>query len=125
MSYDQTTIEAVMATLHVVGQPPIRGVTDKLASVEVGSPEAFYLLATYCFDLTRKLEYFTKIARPFAEQVPPELASEILQDTEDINAGSTWQQRAIVAQQIMIRLYQETGEEHDRLLLQSANRVGS
>ena len=89
----------------------------------VPSDEAFYLLATYCFDLSRKLEYLTKVARPFAEHMPPELAHEMIEDNDAIAAGQTWKERAIVAERIMLRLYAETGDEHDRLLLEAANQV--
>jgi hypothetical protein len=122
MSQDQTTVEAVLATLHGISQPPPRGLTDKLASVTVGTPEAYYLLATYCFDLTRKLEYLTKVAASFADQIPPALAEQIHADTEAINDSKvqTWQERAEAAEKIMIRLHREsTGER-----LPPASQVG-
>ncbi|MGH7498306.1 MAG: hypothetical protein ACREL3_05590 [Gemmatimonadales bacterium] len=125
MSHEERAIAPVLATLYAVPRPPAKGRTAKLDSVKVGDPEAFYMLATYCFDLSRKLEYLTKVARPFAEHLPPELAHEILEDTEAINApGLLWQERAIVAEKIMLRLLDEDGDEHDRLLKQSAEQVG-
>jgi hypothetical protein len=125
MSNDQATFEAVLATLYFVPRPPPKGYTDKMASVTVGTPEAYFMLATYCFDLMRKLNYLVKIARPFAEHIPAELAAEILQHNEAINARDlTWEQRAKVAQDIMLGLYGEGGEEPELLLKKAAERVG-
>jgi hypothetical protein len=124
MSYDQATIEGVLATL-IVGQPPPKRRTEKLGSVEVGTHESFYLLATYCFDLSRKLLYLSKVARPFAEHIPPELAHEILEDNDAINAkGLTWEERAKVAEKIMLRLYDELADQYEQILKQAADQVG-
>lgn len=113
MSYEQNTIEAVIGTLDAVARTgPVKGRTDKLQSVTVGTPEAYYMLATYCFDLSRKLEYLTKVAHPFAEHVPSELAHEIVEDSNAINAENlTWEQRAKIAEKIMIQRHRELVEE--------------
>jgi hypothetical protein len=124
MSYSQASIEAVLGTLSAGTQPPPRGRTGKLESVEVGSPESFYLLATFCFDLSRKFEYLSKAARPFAEQIPPELASEILDDSQAISAATTWKDRATRAESIMLRLHDELGDENARALQRAADQVG-
>ncbi len=125
MSYQQNDVQTVMATLYALSQGPPRGFTDKLASVEVGKPESYYMLATYCFDLERKLEYLTKVTLRFAEHIPPELAHEILEDNEAINAkGLKWEERAKNAEKIMIRLHRDGGEDAHRVLSESADRVG-
>jgi hypothetical protein len=125
MSYEQNTIEAVIGTFDAVArQGPVKGLTDKLQSVTVGTPEAYYMLATYCFDLSRKLEYLTKVAHPFAEHVPPELAHDIIEDNNAINAKNlTWEERAKVAEKIMIQRHRELVEEPDRSLKQSTHQV--
>ena len=83
------------------------------------------MLATYCFDLMRKLNYLIKVARPFAEHIPADLAAEILKHNEAINASDlSWEQRAKKAQDIMLGLYAEGGDEPERLLKQAAGRVG-
>jgi hypothetical protein len=124
MSYDNATTDAVLGTLSAGTQPPPRGRTGKLDSVEVGSPESFYLLATFCFDLSRKFEYLSKVARPFADQIPPELASEILDDSQAISAALTWKDRATIAESIMLRLHDELGDENARVLQRAADQVG-
>lgn len=126
MPNEHPTIEAVLATLSGGGQPPPRGLTKKLESVEVGSQESFFLLATYCFDLSRKLEYLSKVALPFAEHIPPVIAREILEDTDRINApGGTWETRARAAEEIMLRLHEEIGEESRQALERAAHQEAS
>jgi hypothetical protein len=102
----------VFGTFSAGLQPPPKRSTPKLATVEVGTPDSYYLLATYCFDLSRKLMYLSKVATPFSDSVPAELAQEILSDTDAINApGLTWRQRAETAETIMLRLHDELNQE--------------
>ena len=132
MSVTQSTIEEVLGSFHGITQPPpkkiedkIAFLTQKLATADTGTREAIYLVATYCFDLARKLEYLTKVTRPFAGSIDPELAHDILEDTDAINApGLSWQERATVAHTIMLRLYQENGDMQNQLLVEAANRAG-
>ena len=100
--------EAVLGTLCVGVRPPPKGLTPKLASLAGEKlPESFYLLAAYCFDAQRKLLYLSKVALPFAESIPPDLARQIQQDTERINQPDTWRQRAQEAEEVMLRLQRE------------------
>ncbi|MGZ8415298.1 MAG: hypothetical protein ACXW61_12510 [Gemmatirosa sp.] len=90
--------------------------------VKVGTEEAFYLLATYCFDLQRKMEYLYKATRAFAPFGDPVIARQLLADERHINApGLTWKQRALRAEARMLDLQREIGLEHRRLLEQVAN----
>jgi hypothetical protein len=108
MHNENTTIEAVLGTLSAGTTPPPKGLTEKLASVKVGEPESFYMLATYCFDLSRKLQYLSKAARPFMEHIPADLEQEIEKDTQQINGPNmSWKDRAEVAEKIMLRLHDE------------------
>lgn len=107
-SADRASMEAVLGTLSVLGSGPVKGFTDKLKSVKgPKDPEAFYLVATYCFDLMRRLEYLIKVARPFSDQVPPELAARFASDSDSINAPDTWQGRAEAAEKVMLDLWKE------------------
>src|SRR5262245_61415592 len=114
-------IKVVLATIHAsTPQPPIKGFTDKVAFItnqlreanaDERTREVIFLLATYCFDLARRLEYLTEVTRPFAGSIPPTLASQILQDNVSIDGGEvSWQVRATNAQTIMFRL----AKDHDR-----------
>jgi hypothetical protein len=121
MHNDHPTIEAVLGTLSGGGQPPPRGLTKKLEAVQVGSPESFYMLATYCFDLSRKLEYLSKVSLPYAEHIPQEIAQEMLEDTKRISAADVpWEERAKAAEEIMLRLHEEIGAEAKRALERAA-----
>jgi hypothetical protein len=92
------------------------------STVKPGSEEAFYLLATYCFDIQRKLECMFKATRAFARKGDPRLARQLLHDERRINApGLTWKQRALRAEARMLELQREIGREHLRLLIEVAN----
>lgn len=123
MPNEHPTIEAVLATLSGASQPPPRGLTKKLDSIQVGSPESFYMLATYCFDLSRKLEYLSKVSLPYAEHIPPAIAREMLEDTERISAADVpWEERAKAAEEIMLRLHEEIGAEAKQALERAAHQ---
>lgn len=78
--------------------------------VRAGSEESFYLLATYCFDIQRKLEYMYKATRAFARHGDPKLARQLLADERRINApGLSWKQRALRAEARMLELQREIG----------------
>lgn len=125
MPADQTIDIAAERVLSIVlGEGGPKGRTAKLASVEVGSADSVYMLAAFCFDLFRRLQYMSKLARPFADQIPPEIAREILADQEAINAdGLNWRQRAEAAEQIMLRLHGELADEWDSNLRRAAEQV--
>ena len=96
---------------------------SKLDSVTPGSVEAYYMLAAYVFDLVRKHEYVFKATREFALRADPKLAAEIKRDNESLDALSgKWEAAARKAEEIMLRLYREVGEEHERLLNQVAGQ---
>ena len=111
----------------VLGVLPDQGVpkkdSDKLAKLNVGEPEFQFMLATYCFNLSRRLQYLAKAAAPFAANMPPELAREILADNEQINEeGISWKERAHRAEKIMLRLQRENGDKWDKTVKAAANR---
>lgn len=85
--------------------------------VKAGTLEAFYLLATYCFDLQRKMEYLYKATRAFGPLGDPAVARQLLEDERRVNApGITWKQRALRAEARMLELQREIGREHLELL---------
>lgn len=96
------------------------GDTVKLGSVKVGDPESVYMVATFCFDLFRRLQYVAKVALPFGDHMPPEIAREILKDDADINAGKNWRERAETAEQVTRRLHRELAGEWERRLERAA-----
>lgn len=94
--------------------------------------DAFYMVATYCFTLQRKMEYICKFTREFVgdERLDdPKIraaAMEILEDKRELDAqGPDWRARAETAEEIIIRLYKEIGEEHADLLRRAAGGPGA
>jgi hypothetical protein len=87
-----------------------RGRTPKLASVGNDPDERFFMLATFCFDLSRKLKYISLALKDYFGQEDPEFAAKILADESYINPKPTelpWEDMAIRAEEVMKRLHQE------------------
>jgi hypothetical protein len=112
------TSSATPATLGKIalgtdGHP--RGLTPKLESVGADADERFYMLATFCFDLSRKLKYITLALQEFYRDAPPEFARMIRDHERYINPKPDmipWEEMARRAEQVMKELYaqvQETG----------------
>jgi hypothetical protein len=72
-----------MLALGTDGHP--RGLTPKLESVGTDPDERFYMLATFCFDLSRKLKYITLALQDYYRETPPEFASMIRDHERYIN----------------------------------------
>ncbi len=88
-----------------------RGQTPKLESVGDDADERFYMLATFCFDLSRKLKYISLALAEHYGDAPPEWAQRILRDEEYINpkpATISWAEMARRAEQVMKELHRET-----------------
>lgn len=82
--------------------------TRKLASVGTDPDERFYMLATYCFDLTRKLHYISLALQPFWESADPGLARRIRDDSNYIDADDpSWRQMAERAEDVMQAIFAE------------------
>jgi hypothetical protein len=100
--------------------------SPKLASVEPDQTEAYYLLATYCFDLQRKMQYLYRILNRLAHRVADqgleddrlrEIARELLADEERLNGpGMTWRQRAEGMERRMIELHAAIEKDREELL---------
>ena len=96
---------------------------DAGGPVRPGTDEGFYMLATYCFDLQRKMEYLYKVTRAFALQGDPALARQLLEDERQINGGKlSWKERALRAEARMLELQEEIGAEHRQLVKRVARR---
>jgi len=97
------------------------GWEPKLSSVKPGSVEGFYMLATFVFDLSRKLEYVFKATKEFAPRADSTLAREIKQDNATLRAhGQNWEAAAKEAEKIMLRLQTAIRGEAEQLLNQAA-----
>ena len=91
-----------------------KGATPKLESVGQDVDERFYMLATFCFDLSRKLKYICLAMKEHWQDADPEFAKRILQDNEFINPGPgalPWEEMAKRAEEVMKGLWQEIRNE--------------
>jgi hypothetical protein len=105
-----------------------RGVTPKLDSVGDDPDERFYMLATFCFDLSRKLKYITLALQEFYREAPPEVAKQIRDHERYINPKPDpipWQEMARRAEEKMKEMFvevQKTG--YAAALDEVADRAG-
>ncbi len=116
-------VENCLGDIAIAGNVPVKHESDKLASVQPNSEEGFYMLATYCFDLQRKMEYLFKATQEYAGQARPALAKQIKAHNDSIHAdGISWQERAKRAQAAMIQLYLEVRADHEKALSGAARK---
>jgi hypothetical protein len=87
-----------------------RRTTPKLKSVGKDPDERFFMLATFCFDLSRKLKYVCLALREHWDDADPAFARRVLQDNERISPSEgtlSWEDMAQQAEAVMQALYQE------------------
>lgn len=114
------SVERALGDIAIISEKVVTRTKSKL-TIPLHSDEFLYMLATFCFDLSRRMDYLWKATKGFAGQTSQELAREVLKDSEAINAPDLlWKQRAERAEQIMLRLAAEIGEEHDRAVREAA-----
>ncbi|MDQ3208897.1 MAG: hypothetical protein M3Q37_09875 [Gemmatimonadota bacterium] len=117
------SVETAIGNIAVVAEKSTTRKTEKLKSVKIGSPESYYMLAAFCFDLSRKVNYLFRATRDFAPEADPELAQLLIEDNNAINEdGLTWEQRARRAEAIMLRSVGELGEQHEQALQEVAGK---
>ena len=111
MTDGQDLIESVKLgniALAVDNHP--RKTTPKLGSVGNDADERFFMLATFCFDLSRKLKYVCLALREHWDDADPEFARRVLQDNERISPSQgtlSWEEMAQQAEAVMQQLFQE------------------
>ncbi len=109
-----------------------RGLTPKLGSVLNDPDERFYMLATFCFDLSRKMKYISLALSEFYDDAPPEFAKKIRDHERYINPRPdanfiSWQEMATRAEEVMKELWSEVQaagykDALDRLADQAPNQ---
>jgi hypothetical protein len=118
---DDETVRKALGGICMISEKSTSHGAAKLDSVTIGSDDAYYMLAAFCFDLSRKLNYVFMATRDFAQHADPALARQVLEDGAAINQSRlSWEQRARKAEEILLRSVREFGEEHERLLRQAA-----
>jgi len=116
-----TALDTTLANIALITNNHPRGQTPKLQSVGNDPDERFFMLATFCFDLSRKLKYISYALQEYYEsrgeaRPDPRFAEKILKDECYINPKSPtdaslvilpWEAMAIRAEEVMIRLHKE------------------
>jgi hypothetical protein len=102
-----------------------RGLTPKLGSVGDDPDERFYMLAAYCFDLSRKMKYISLALQEYYGDAPPEFARKIRDHERYVNPRPeanfiSWREMAERSEEVMKELWSEVQaagykEQLDRL----------
>ena len=111
---DGSITAALLGNIALAADNHPKGATPKLASVGEDPNERFFMLATFCFDLSRKLKYICLALIEHWEDADPEFAKRVLQDNEFINPGPgklPWGEMAKHAEDVMKALWQEIQRE--------------
>lgn len=121
---DLAAVEGALGNICIIADGSQKHGTSKLGSVQPGSVEAYYMVASFCFDLARKMDYVFKATRDFAEHADRELAREIKRDNDSLYDESEvgWKELAERGERVLLRLYSEIHEEHEALLKRAARQ---
>lgn len=108
MTNSSTATRAQLGMIALGTDGHTRGLTPKLESVGDDPNERFYMLATFCFDLSRKLKYITLALQEYYRDAPPEFARMIRDHERYINPKPDtipWEEMARRAEQVMKELF--------------------
>jgi len=125
MPESPTPLERTLAEIALILDTFPKRRSRKLAAVRGDPDEAFHLLATYCFDIARKLELVCQVTLRYAAAAPvdPRLARRLLRESAALNRnGLTWRRRALLAERLLLKAYGEVGPKHDAALRRHAAR---
>jgi hypothetical protein len=76
--------------------------------------ERFFMLATFCFDLSRKLKYISLALSQYYKDADPRFAARIVRDEQRINPKPDpipWSDMAVEAERVMKELHAEVTTE--------------
>jgi hypothetical protein len=113
-------IRSALGALCVLSEGSVHKLRPKLEGVDPNTPEAFYMLAAFCFDLSRKLDYIFLAMRRFAEETHPAFARRVLSDNGEAYGDPDWEATARRTEEVFLRVLREIHEEHERLLARLA-----
>ena len=115
------SVERALADIAIISEQVVHHKdTQSKLDIPLHSDDFLYMLATFCFDLSRRMDYLWKATSGFAGQASQNLAREVLKDSEAINAPADWKQRAERAHEIMIRLAGDTDAGHAEAIRKAA-----
>jgi hypothetical protein len=121
MNGDTTRIKKALGNLALMADQSVKQQSPKLSLPQIkGLDEATAMLATYAFDLARRMEYLYLATAEFGPEGSPKLARRLKKERAHLNEGTvksiSWQKRAQRAQKLLLKLHAEVGAAHDRLL---------
>jgi hypothetical protein len=121
---DLERVERALGNICIIADGSMKHSTSKLQSVQPGSVEAYYMVAAFCFDLARKMDYVFKATEGFAEHADRDLAREVKRDNNSLyqEREVDWKTLAERAEGILLRLYNEIHERHEDLLNRAARK---
>ena len=120
MSNGGSADAALLGAIAMATNNHPKGASSKLDSVGTDPDERFYMLATFCFDLSRKLKYISLALEQHWDEADPELAKRIFhdnefinpEDPEDPNRRLPWKDMAHRAEDVMKKLWSDLHYEH-------------
>jgi hypothetical protein len=121
MNGDTTRIEKALGNLALMADQSVKQHSPKLSLPQIkGLDEVTAMLATYAFDLARRMEYLYLATAEFGPKGSPKLARRLKKEHARLNQGTvksvSWQKRARRAQRLLLKVHAEVGAAHDRLL---------
>ena len=116
MSNGRSADAALLGAIALGTNNHPKGASSKLDSVGTDPDERFYMLATFCFDLSRKLKYISLALKDFMKSADPDLAARIQHENDIINPADDpnlpWRDRARRAEDLMKKLFNEIQGVH-------------
>lgn len=112
----QSSVETALGNLaFIIDIIPTRG-RPKLGTVEPGTPEFDYMLATLVFDMAKKNAWMHKALRKFALHADPDVAREVLADVRAMEEhGQDYEALAHATERRMLEAINEVVDDHVRL----------
>ena len=108
------SVNSALGAMGIVVDQIPKMSSNKLEGIDPGSPESFYLLAAYCFNLSRKLEYFFLAAREFAPEADYKVIQRLKRDRDELaETASDWRSIAVKEEALMRRLYDEIKGDYE------------
>ena len=108
----RTASPAQLGMIALAADDNQRGLTPKLGSVGDDPDERFYMLAAYCFDLSRKMKYISLALQEYYGDAPPEFARKIRDHERYLNPRPEanfipWKEMAERSEEVMKQLWSE------------------
>jgi hypothetical protein len=122
MSGDESQqIKKALGNLAILADQSVKQHSPKLSLPQFDQlDEVTAFLVTYVFDLQRRMEYLFLALAEFGPAAEPHLARRVKSDFEYVNEGTveslSWRERAKRAQELLLKIHEEVGPAHHRLL---------